>query len=81
MFIYQQTEVNNHPISLGVICGQHIESSSLFGFLDSKSEAIQIPHDIGMTLFSTLTDISSPPGIEPLYGYNDINIFTFMPVC
>ena len=43
------SEVKDHPVSLGETCGQHIKSSSLFGFLEQnyfvRSVATQILHD------------------------------------
>jgi hypothetical protein len=53
MFTYLQTEVNGHPASLGVTCGQHVESPAVVCFLDHnyyyKLVAAQIPHDAELT--------------------------------
>ena len=43
--------MKDHPTSLGLTCGQHVETLAIVGFLDQdlrcKSIAVQIPQDAG----------------------------------
>ena len=55
----QQTEVKDHPASLRVICGQHIEFPAVVGFVDwnycYKIEATQISYGAGLATFPLVT--------------------------
>lgn len=49
-FTSLHTEVKGHPVKLGMTCGQHVDSSAVFGSIDQifKSTIIQIVHDSGV---------------------------------
>ena len=61
-FAYQPTAgftstVINHSASLGLMCGQHVDSPTVVGSLDKdyhyKLVATQILHNAGLALFCT----------------------------
>ena len=53
-FIKSADRVYDHPVTLGVTCGQHIESPTVIDFLDRnysyKSVNTQILHDARLEL-------------------------------
>ena len=51
--IHLSTEVKDRPGSLRMVCGEHIDSPTVVIYLDQnyryKSEATEIPPDVGLT--------------------------------
>ena len=67
-FTCPQKELKDHPASLGVMCDEHIKSSSPVALIDQDyfytSVVMQIPHNAGWHRTIYWPRIPLPPGIE-----------------
>ena len=67
------TEMNDHPASVRVTCGQHVEFPSHCWLYSYKSVVMQITHDAGLAL-NPLVENFSPTGDEANTESHSMNL-------